>query len=103
MGLLLALTLAVVSTTSRTSVTGLRCEYLVNPINIDDPSPRLSWIVEDSGRAWFQSAYQIIVASRKELLNENKGDLWDTGQVHSGETTQIAYLGKPIAARQECF
>ncbi|MFA0734295.1 MAG: hypothetical protein OGMRLDGQ_000795, partial [Candidatus Fervidibacter sp.] len=27
-------------------VTSLRCEYRVNPLGIDVPQPRLSWVVE---------------------------------------------------------
>jgi len=46
----------------------LRCEYLVNPSGIDVTNPRLSWILESSGRGQKQAAYQILVATSEELL-----------------------------------
>lgn len=105
MGLLLGFGLAAVaaSVQSHTIATGLRCEYLVNPICIDEPAPRLSWIVEDSGRGWRQSAYQIQVASDEKLLARDRPDLWDSGQVKSNETNQIVYQGKALASRMQCF
>jgi alpha-L-rhamnosidase len=46
----------------------LRCEYLVNPLGIDVPAPRLYWIIE-SGKekkpGSFQAAYRIVVSSSK--------------------------------------
>jgi len=81
----------------------LRCEYRVNPQGIDEVQPRLSWRVEASERGQKQKAYQILVASSTELLQMNTGDLWDSGKIFSGETVNIAYAGKPLASRQQCF
>jgi alpha-L-rhamnosidase len=44
----------------------LRCEYLNNPIEIDTPFPRFSWLLRHEDRAQVQTAYQIIVSSLKE-------------------------------------
>ena len=81
----------------------LRCEYLVNPLGIDVITPRLSWIVESSTRAEKQTAYHILVSSSKDLLNENKGDLWDSGKVKSDQTLHIQYQGKPLESQMYCF
>ena len=59
--------------------TALRCEYLVDPLGIDSPHPRLSWEMISSQRNDRQTAYQLIVASSKEMLDGDKGDLWDSG------------------------
>ena len=62
---------------------GLRCEYLANPIGIDEEHPGLSWTLEagDEGRQTIrgitQSAYHILVASSSDQLTRNHGDLWD--------------------------
>lgn len=85
------------------SVEKLRCEYLVNPLGIDATHPRLSWIINSSGRGEKQTAYQILVASSEKLLADDQGDLWDSGKVASDETTQIVYAGQPLASRQGCF
>lgn len=84
----------------------LRCEYLVDPICIDVPAPRLCWILEDGtgGKAGsFQAAYRVIVSSSMERLATGDGDLWDSGKVDSPETTNVAYAGKVLQSRQQCF
>ncbi|HEY5915392.1 MAG TPA: glycoside hydrolase family 78 protein [Verrucomicrobiae bacterium] len=81
----------------------LRCEYLVNPLGIDSPAPRLSWICVSGERAQRQSAYQILVASSEANLKADRADLWDTGQVNSSETAQIAYRGTPLASGLRCY
>ena len=83
--------------------TSLRCEYLVSPLAVDTREPRFSWTIESGARGAKQTAYQIIVASSANNLAANKGDLWDTGKVASSQTIQIAYRGKPLGSRQECF
>jgi alpha-L-rhamnosidase len=86
----------------------LRCEYLTDPQGIDAASPRLSWVVDESEqrpevRGQQQIAYQVLVASSAEHLANNQGDLWDSGKVASDASTQIAYAGKPLTSRQQCF
>jgi len=83
----------------------LRCEYLVNPLGIDETKPRLSWIVEDRSRARGQRqiAYQILVASSDKKLKADVGDVWDTGRVESSQQNQIEYDGKPLSSRMRCY
>lgn len=83
--------------------THLRTEYLENPIGIGETSPRFSWWCESSKRGDMQTAYRILVASSRDMLEKNEGDLWDTGVVKSNETNQVAYAGKPLASRQEAW
>jgi alpha-L-rhamnosidase len=80
----------------------LRCEYLVNPLGLDVPAPRLSWQLDDPRRGAVQTAYRILVAGSAELLASDKGDLWDSGEVASDRTTWIPYAGKALAAHQMC-
>ncbi len=81
----------------------LRCEYLDSPLGVDELHPRLSWRVESTERGQKQSAYQIQVASEEKLLKQDRGDLWDSGNVASDETVNIAYAGKPLNSRQACW
>ncbi|HWH68380.1 MAG TPA: family 78 glycoside hydrolase catalytic domain, partial [Candidatus Sulfotelmatobacter sp.] len=81
----------------------LRCEYRVNPLGIDETQPRLTWLVESSERGQRQTAYQILVASDEKTLKADRGDLWDSGKVISGETVNIVYQGKPLTSRQLCY
>ena len=39
----------------------LVCDYLVNPLGIDNPAPRLSWMLNDARKGARQTACQVIV------------------------------------------
>ncbi len=102
--LLLATTASAAFWTSAPEVEDLRCEYLANPLGIDENQPRLSWLLDaDDARGVKQTAYQILVASSEDLLNEEAGDLWDSGKVASGQCVNVVYAGRPLASRQTCF
>ncbi len=95
----------------RTAVTGdlwladLRCEYRQNPQGIDVLWPRLSWTLQATtdARGLTQSAYHILVASTSEKLAAEQGDLWDSGKVESGSQLHIAYAGKSLTSRMQCY
>ncbi len=78
--LLAALLLVPLASLHAFNVANPRCEYLADPLGIDVAKPRLSWVIESDHRSEYQSAYQVLVASSKELLEKNKGDLWDSGK-----------------------
>ena len=87
-------------------VAELRCEYLVDPMGIDVVQPRLSWQIQSSDparRGIRQSAYHILVASTEETLRANRGDLWDSGEVKSDQSTQVVFHGKPLAEPASLF
>jgi alpha-L-rhamnosidase len=88
---------------SEMTVKDLRCEYLENPLGIDQKVPRLSWKLESELRGQRQTAYRVLVASSLGLLEEDQGDLWDTGIVTSERTTHIEYAGSPLSSRALCF
>jgi len=83
-------------------VTQLKCENLNNPIGIDHSHPRFSWIVQSDTRGQKQTAYQILVASRAEILGKNKGDMWDSEKVLSDKTAHISYGGKSLKSNH-CY
>jgi alpha-L-rhamnosidase len=87
-------------------VRDLRCEYLTNPLGIDARAPRLSWKmspVRAEARGLSQSAYQVVVASSKGSIIEDKGDLWDSGKVVSGQSLHVIYRGKPMTSHVACW
>jgi alpha-L-rhamnosidase len=81
----------------------LRCEYLLNPLGIETPQPRLSWKVETTARGWRQMAYQVLVASSPELLATGVADVWDSGRVDSAQSIHIPYAGPALTSRQRCY
>jgi alpha-L-rhamnosidase len=84
----------------------LRCEYLIEPLGLDVPHPRLDWILtgtSETPRNLSQSSYRILVASSPDVLAHDKGDLWDSGEVKSDATSQIAYAGAELKSRETCY
>ena len=74
----------------------LRCEYMEDPQGVDTTEPRLAWVLSHSDRAEKQTAYQVLVATKADLLTQGRGDQWDSGKVASEDFTQVAYAGKGL-------
>ena len=85
------------------SVASLRCEYLNDPLGIDVPAPRLSWVLASAARGAHQSAWQVLVASTPDLLARDQGDLWDSGKVTTDQSNQVPYEGKALRTGQRCY
>ncbi len=68
----------------------LRCEYFQNPLGIDEPQPRLGWLLERGQR---QTAFQIVVTGGSGEM------VWDSGKVKSGATTHVSYEGRKLRSR----
>jgi len=81
----------------------LLCEYLENPQGIDILQPRFSWKMEADRRGARQTAYQVLVASSRERLARDEGDLWDSGKVDSAQSTQVLYGGEALTSRMSCY
>ena len=78
------------------NVKHLRCEYLENPLGIDAVNPRLSWQLDSDERGQKQTAYRLLVASSRDKLNDDVGDLWDTKKNKSDQAIHVAYNGKGV-------
>jgi hypothetical protein len=103
-GVTLSLMLMLAQAASATlSPTGLQCEFLVNPMGVDLPQPRLSWIVQSDQRSEVQTCYQILTASSTNLLAKNNGDLWDSGRIKSDQTISVKYNGQPVTSARQVF
>lgn len=74
-----------------------------NPTTIESEQPLFSWIVDAEGFNKSQSAYQILVASSKEKLNENDVDIWNSDKVKSNKSAFVKYQGKELKAMQKYF
>src|SRR5580704_10227489 len=71
----------------------LECESLVTPLGMDTAKPQLSWKMQDTRAGARQTAYQIQVASKAEILADGKGDVWDSGRVESNNSQGVIYGG----------
>ncbi len=81
----------------------LRCEYLVDPLGLDETSPRFSWELQDARQGALQTAYHVLVADSPERLAQDEGTLWDSGKVLSAETTHVCYAGEPLRSRARAW
>jgi alpha-L-rhamnosidase len=89
--------------TAQVSLQNTTCELLVNPQGIDVLQPRLSWEILSTQHNVKQQAYQVIVASNLEQLNQNEGDLWNTGKVALQQSIHITYAGAKLKSRMRAF
>ncbi|GIZ09514.1 sulfatase-like hydrolase/transferase [Flavobacterium sp. UMI-01] len=81
----------------RTPPTDLTVELIRDPsgsVKVLDTKPEFGWTVPVESK--YQSAYQILVASSKENIDLNVGDVWDSKQVRSNQSTNIEYKGKAL-------
>jgi alpha-L-rhamnosidase len=101
----LLLALGTLSPVAALEPVGLRCEYRDNPCGIDVVQPRLSWtlVAAPAARAQSQAAYRVLVASEPDKLARQEGDLWDSGKVNSDQQLHIAYAGKRLSSRRQCY
>ena len=63
----------------------------------------MSWILQSDVRGQKQTAYRILVAQSEASLAADRGDLWDSGKIQSGQSIQIEYAGKPLLSRVQCY
>ncbi|MBE7175381.1 MAG: family 78 glycoside hydrolase catalytic domain [Mucilaginibacter polytrichastri] len=82
---------AAVSFAQQPSARNLQCEYLVNPLGIDVPEPRLSWQLNDTRTGAAQSAYQVEVTR-----DTSKSDavIWNS-KVRSDQN-RVRFAGKKL-------
>ena len=100
---MVTLTAMSVSSCSGIKVDDLRCEYLKNPLAIDNTQPHFSWKMTSRSNGTYSSAYQILIATELNKLNENEADLWNSGKVESEESTGVVYEGKELSSRTHAY
>ena len=81
-------------------ITEIKCEYSTDPIGIANAHPRLFWKLASDGAV--QTSYRVLVASTKEKVLRETGDMWDSGVVASS-AFYVSYSGKPLASRTGCW
>jgi alpha-L-rhamnosidase len=81
----------------------LTVENISEPENaeISDMLPEYSWKIPKE--AVSQNAYQILVASSKEMLDFNHGDVWNSGQIRSKTYENIEQKGKLLVPGAKYF
>jgi|GEM_PF-2695867 len=88
------LALSFFPTKAQLQATKLTCEYLENPLGIDEAKPRLSWNLTSPKRNQTQTAYEVLVSDNPK--NIQKGNIWQTGKILSAQNLHIEYNGLPL-------
>ncbi|MDX1638367.1 MAG: glycoside hydrolase family 78 protein, partial [Balneolaceae bacterium] len=83
------------------TVTGLKVEYMSNPVGIDEHRPRLSWKLQTRQRNTRQTAYRLQVSETGKFSAD--GILWDTGRVSSDRSVHLAYRGPDLESGKRYF
>ncbi|MEM7116012.1 MAG: family 78 glycoside hydrolase catalytic domain [Chloroflexota bacterium] len=80
---------------------------MTNPVGLDVLRPRLSWELRGGmqveQRNAKQTSFRLIVADSLEILNTNKGNVWDSRRVTTGQSTQRIFDGQSLKSRQRYF
>ena len=88
---------------SKTQLTKLVTEYLVNPIGIDVQKPRLSWQIISDEQNVMQAAYEIRVADSPENLSRKGRLIWTTGKVTGDNSVNVEYEGPELQSMQRAY
>ena len=95
--IILCLTLFIIqfATYSQISVKNLKCEYLDNPIGIDETHPRFTWQMESQKPGNYQLAYELSVGTSESEVASGKGNAWESGTVNTS-VVPVVYRGKEL-------
>lgn len=82
---------------------GLTVELIREPkfTKIIDSKPELGWIIPEV--AVTQRAYQVLVASTRENIDNNIGDIWDSGRVPGNQSANIEPDCDPLQENNTYF
>ncbi|GAA2541706.1 family 78 glycoside hydrolase catalytic domain [Winogradskya consettensis] len=75
-----------------TLVGGLTTERQTNPLGIAAAKPRFGWKLLSAAKGQLQGRYQVVVGTKPGAK-----DVWDSGQVASQQSVDIAYAGPALA------
>lgn len=77
-------------------------EGFKNPLGFYNATPTFSWKLPVSENIKSQTAYQIVVATSKDLL-PNNADLWDSKKQETDQSVWVKYQGKKLQSRQKVY
>lgn len=100
---ILVLFISIQQLNAQVTVSNLRCEMLLNPQGIDVKQPRLSWQLQSNQRNVVQTSYQIFVSSNAQNLQQNKGDVWNSGKISSNQSLHVQYNGAALQPNKKYF
>lgn len=80
----------------------LKCEHVMNPLGVDVPNPRLTWMIKDDRPGASQSAYQVYVGKDSVSVSKNQASEWNTGK-RPADAIIVSYGGKKLEPQTKYF
>jgi alpha-L-rhamnosidase len=71
-------------------------------LGIDDPAPRFTWKLNSKRENILQGEFQLLVASKSELLRPGRADVWDSKIIRSS-TPSVIYSGPALRSRTRYY
>ena len=84
-------------------VDDLKCENLTDPLGVNTSVPQFSWINSSSEQGAAQTAYQILVASDMDILDDKNSNYWNSGKTLSSESVLVEYAGKKLKSGENLY
>ncbi len=81
---------------SRIKIQDLRCEYLENPLAIDQENPRFSWMIASPDSGFHQKAYQVRLFLDPSDNKSEKKMIWKSDRIDSNSSNQVYYRGPAL-------
>jgi alpha-L-rhamnosidase len=81
----------------------LTTEMAENPLVVNQKTPKLGWQLVSKNNNVSQKYYQILVASSEAIIQNNEGDVWNSGKVKSAKSQQVYYAGKALKEGTKYF
>lgn len=93
--LVLILTFACNEASYKCIPVNLKCEYIVNPMGVDNPQPRFTWQMADNRLGALQTAYQLFVGTDSGEVANQSGNVWNSRKISSSQNL-IKYQGDSL-------
>ena len=83
-------------------IISVKTEYRENPIGIQTQNPRFSWTFAEAD-GLIQIGCRVLVASDPSLLQIGKADRWDSGELETNRSVNVAYCGSELKSCELCY
>ena len=94
---------ATVFLNAQSTLHSLKVDYKTNPVGIDNPGPRLSWIIQSDQMNTLQESYEIRIATDPDNLKRGRQLLWESGRVESPQSIHVEYTGPEPKSFQRIY
>jgi alpha-L-rhamnosidase len=101
--LITPLLITTLTMTAQVSVVSLTTDYKTNPVGIDNPVPKLSWMIESEQANTMQGSYEIRAALSLDDVQKGRNLFWETGTMDSDRSIHVEYGGPALQSFQRVY